>query len=152
MNARLICYLFLFSLVTTTLAQSSPSPSTLGFTGRSSGEQRENEAKFDSFLSAENQRAWMKRLSARPHYLGSPYNKENAEFMASLYRSWGYETQIEEFHVLFPTPKTRLVEMTAPEKFTMKLNEPAVAGDASSEQQSEQLPTYNAYSIDGDVT
>ncbi|MBK7935276.1 MAG: M28 family metallopeptidase [Acidobacteria bacterium] len=94
----------------------------------------------------------MKRLSARPHYLGSPYNKENAEFMASLYRSWGYETQIEEFHVLFPTPKTRQVEMTAPEKFTMKLNEPAVAGDASSEQQSEQLPTYNAYSIDGDVT
>lgn len=152
MNPRLICYLILFSIVTTTFAQSSPSPSMLGFTARTSAEQRENEAKFDSFLNAENQGAWMKRLSARPHYLGSPYNKENAEFMASLYKSWGYDTQIEEFQVLFPTPKSRLVEMTAPEKFTMKLNEPPVAGDASSEQQSEQLPTYNAYSIDGDVT
>ena len=152
MNSRLICYLILFSIVTTTFAQSSTSPSMLGFTARTSAEQRERETKFDSFLNAENQRAWMKRLSARPHYLGSPYNKENAEFMASLYKSWGYDTQVEEFQVLFPTPKTRLVEMTAPEKFTMKLNEPAVAGDASSEQQSEQLPTYNAYSIDGDVT
>ena len=42
--------------------------------------------------------------------------------------------------------------MTAPEKFTVRLNEPAVTGDATSGQQSEQLPTYNAYSIDGDVT
>ena len=94
----------------------------------------------------------MKRLSARPHHIGSAYNKENAEFIASQFRSWGYDTKLEEFQVLFPTPKTRLVEMTAPGKFTLKLNEPEVAGDATSGQQTEQLPTYNAYSIDGDVT
>jgi N-acetylated-alpha-linked acidic dipeptidase len=94
----------------------------------------------------------MKRLTARPHHLGSAYNKENADFIASQFRSWGYETKIEEFHVLFPTPKTRLVEMTAPERFTMKLQEPRVEGDATSGQHDEQLPSYNAYSIDGDVT
>src|SRR5207248_1382097 len=65
---------------------------------------------------------------------------------------WGWDAQIEQFDVLFPSPKTRLVEMTSPEKFSLKLNEPTLKEDATSGQQSEQLPTYNAYSIDGDVT
>lgn len=124
----------------------------LGFSPRGSEEQAALEARFDSQLSAANLRDWMKRLTARPHHLGSAYNKENADFIASLFKSWGYDTKIERFDVLFPTPKTRLVEMTASEKFTLKLQEPEVVGDATSGQQSEQLPSYNAYSIDGDVT
>jgi N-acetylated-alpha-linked acidic dipeptidase len=94
----------------------------------------------------------MKRLSARPHHLGSRYNKENADFIASQFRAWGYETKLEEFEVLFPTPKTRIVEMTAPEKFRLKLQEPPLKEDSTSGQTAEQLPSYNAYSIDGDVT
>ncbi len=124
----------------------------MGFTSSGAADQRALEAKFDSGLNAGNLREWMKRLSLRPHHVGSKYDKENAEFIASLYKSWGFDTQIERFDVLFPTPKTRLVEMTAPEKFTMKLVEPPVTGDESSKQQKEQLPTYNAYSVDGDVT
>ena len=49
----------------------------------------------------------MKRLTARPHHLGSPYGGRTPEFIAALFRSWGYDTRIEEFDVLFPTPKTR---------------------------------------------
>ena len=94
----------------------------------------------------------MKRLSARPHHVGSPYGKENADFIASQFKSWGFDTKIEQFDVLFPTPKTRILEMTAPEKFTAKLEEPDLKEDATSNQKSEQLPTYNAYSADGDVT
>src|SRR5207237_6189798 len=94
----------------------------------------------------------MKRLAARPHHLGSAYDKENADFIAGLFRSWGFDTQIETFDVLFATPKTRLLEMTAPEKFTAKLEEPALKEDATSGQKSEQLPVYNAYSRNGDVT
>lgn len=124
----------------------------MGFTAEGSSVQRALEARFDSGLSAKNQNDWMKRLSARPHHLGSAYNKENADFIASLFRSWGYETKLEQFEVLFPTPKTLLVEMTAPDRYKLKLNEPAVPGDSTSGQQSEQLPTYNAYSVDGDVT
>ncbi len=124
----------------------------LGFSAETSKTQRSLESKFDAGLTANNLRDWMKRLSARPHHLGSPYNKENADFIASLFRSWGYDTKLEQFDVLFPTPKMRLVEMTSPEKFTLKLNEPPVEGDSTSGQQSEQLPSYNAYSIDGDVT
>ena len=54
---------------------------------------------------------------------------------------------------LFPTPKERLVELVeGGPKFVAKLQEPALAQDPTSDQQAEQLPTYNAYSIDGDVT
>ena len=94
----------------------------------------------------------MRRLSARPHALGSPYGKENAEFLASLFRSWGYDTTIEEFRVLFPTPRTRVLEMVEPTRFQAALAEPALKEDATSGQAAEQLPAYNAYSIDGDVT
>ncbi|MDQ3490945.1 MAG: folate hydrolase, partial [Acidobacteriota bacterium] len=123
-----------------------------GFNPAASAEELLLESKFDSGLKSENLRDWMKRLSARPHHLGSPYNKENADFIASLFKSWGYETQLERFDVLFPTPKTRLVQMTSPEKFTLRLSEPKLAADSTSGQQAEQLPSYNAYSIDGDVT
>jgi N-acetylated-alpha-linked acidic dipeptidase len=124
----------------------------LGFDRAGAARQRALEARFDAALNRENLRAWMKRLSARPHHLGSPYGKENAEFIAAQFRAWGFDTQLEEFSVLFPTPKTRVVELVAPEKFTARLSEPTIPEDATSGQTAEQLPTYNAYSVDGDVT
>jgi N-acetylated-alpha-linked acidic dipeptidase len=124
----------------------------MGFSRDGSTAERELEARFDAQLKRENLRDWMKRLAARPHHVGSAYGRENAEFIASQFRSWGYETEIEQFDVLFPTPKARLLEMVAPEKFTARIAEPALAEDSTSNQASEQLPVYNAYSIDGDVT
>jgi len=146
--------LSLFALSSLAISQSMPAGQRdlMGFSDSSTQSQRALESKFDSYLRAENLRERMKRLSARPHHVGSAYDKENAEFILSQFKAWGWDAQIEQFDVLFPTPKTRLVEMTAPERFTLKLNEPEVAGDSTSGQQSEQLPTYNAYSIDGDVT
>jgi N-acetylated-alpha-linked acidic dipeptidase len=94
----------------------------------------------------------MKRLSARPHHVGSPYDKENAEWILSRFKEWGWKAHIENFEVLFPTPKERLVELVEPTKFTAKLQEPTVPEDPTSSQHDEQLPTYNAYSADGDVT
>lgn len=110
------------------------------------------EEKFRAIPSPQNQREYMERLSARPHHVGSPYDKDNAEWIAAKLKSWGLDAKIETFDVLFPTPKERLVEMTEPTKFTAKLQEPAVSVDPTSNQQAEQLPVYNAYSIDGDVT
>ncbi|MBI1803925.1 MAG: M28 family metallopeptidase [Ignavibacteriae bacterium] len=124
----------------------------MGFDKLRSVEERTIEARFDSLLRRDDLRSWMKRLAARPHNVGSPYGKQNAEFIASQFRLWGFDTKIEDFHVLFPTPKTRLLEMTVPEKFTAKLQEPGIPEDSTSNQQNEQLPSYNAYSIDGDVT
>ena len=110
------------------------------------------EQKFRALPDPANIRGYMQRMSARPHHVGSPYDKDNAEWIAAQLKSWGLDAKIESFDVLFPTPKERLVEMVAPVKFTAKLEEPAVSGDLTSNQKSEQLPVYNAYSIDGEMT
>jgi N-acetylated-alpha-linked acidic dipeptidase len=110
------------------------------------------EAKFRAIPDPANLREYVRRLSARPHHLGSPYDKDNAEWILSKFKEWGLDARIETFHVLFPTPKERAVEMLEPSRFTAKLQEPAVAADPTSAQHSEQLPTYHAYSADGDVT
>ncbi len=99
-----------------------------------------------------NIREYARRLSARPHHVGSAYDKDNAEWLLSKFKEWGWDASIERFDVLFPTPKERVLELIAPTRFTAKLEEPTVAEDPTSGQKSEQLPTYNAYSTDGDVT
>ncbi len=138
-------------LLTASITAQTVAP-LMGYTNEASKTQRSLEARFDASLKSENLREWMKQLSARPHHVGSPHGRANAEFMASLFRSWGFEAEIEQFDILFPTPKTRILEMTAPEKFTARLAEPPLKEDSTSNQTSEQLPTYNAFSIDGDVT
>jgi N-acetylated-alpha-linked acidic dipeptidase len=95
----------------------------------------------------------MQRLSAHPHNVGSPYDKDNAEWILAKFKEFGLDAHIESFNALFPTPKERLVELVeGGPHFVAKLQEPAVPEDPTSNQQSEQLPTYNAYSADGDVT
>ena len=110
------------------------------------------DAKFRAIPEAKNIGEYMKRMSARPHHLGSAYDKDNAEWILSKFKEWGWDARLETYDVLFPTPKERLVEMVAPAAFTMKLDEPPVAVDPTSGQKTEQLPSFNAYSIDGDVT
>jgi N-acetylated-alpha-linked acidic dipeptidase len=124
----------------------------VGYSPRASQSEREWEAKFRAIPDPANLREYMRRLSARPHHVGSPYDKDNAEWILAHFQEWGLDAHIERFDVLFPTPKVRVVEMLAPTKFTAKLEEPAFAVDPTSNQKAEQLPTYNAYSIDGDVT
>ena len=94
----------------------------------------------------------MRRLSARPHHVGSPYDKDNAEWLAAQLKSFGLDAKIEVAEALFPTPKSRTLELLGPTKFVAKLQEPTIAVDPTSGQHDEQLPTYNAYSRDGDVT
>jgi N-acetylated-alpha-linked acidic dipeptidase len=136
------------------LVAASPPPSgdILGFTPASSRIQRDWENKFRALPDPARMRADMKLLSARPHHVGSPYDKQNAEWILKQFKDAGWDAHIEQFNVLFPTPKQRLVELVGPTHFTAKLMESPVPGDPTSSQTSEQLPTYNAYSIDGDVT
>ena len=123
-----------------------------GYSTDSARAERDWETKFRAIPDPANLRAYMQRLSARPHLVGSPYDKDNAEWLLAKLKEFGLDAQIETFDVLFPTPKERALELVAPTKFTAKLQEPTVAGDSTSNQHEEQLPTYNAYSIDGDVT
>ena len=123
----------------------------LGFTSESADEQRRLETLFDEQMNRDNLREWMERITAEPFFVGSPHNKENAEWVADLFRDWGYDTEIVEYQVLFPKPRIREVEMVAPERYRALLAEPVLEADATSGVDG-RLPTYNAYSADGDVT
>lgn len=127
-------------------------PPIRGFSAAASRVQRDWETRFKAIPAPDSLRSYLKTLSARPQHLGSPYGKQNAEWLVKLYTSWGLDARLETFDVLFPTPKERVLELVAPGRFVAKLKEPVVPGDQSSTAQAEQLPTYNAYSIDGDVT
>ena len=131
---------------------SNSTASILGYSSQTSQTEREWEKKFRDGIATNNIRENMRRLAARPHHVGSPYDKDNAEWILGKFKEWGFDAHIETFEVLFPTPKQRVVELLEPTKFTAKLQEPVLAIDPTSGQTAEQLPTYNAYSIDGDVT
>jgi N-acetylated-alpha-linked acidic dipeptidase len=124
-----------------------------GYSAASSRTERQWEEKLRAIPTSDNLRSYMQRLSARPHNVGSPYDKDNAEWLAAKFKEFGLDAHIEQFDVLYPTPKERVVELVdGGPKFVAKLQEPALKEDPTSDQQAEQLPTYNVYSIDGDVT
>ena len=122
-----------------------------GFTPSSSETEKQLETKFDANLSRENIGRNIKILSSKPHAIGSPGGKENAEYILNQFKSFGWDARIETFHVLFPTPKTRILEMVSPTSYKALLKEPSLKEDMTSGQ-ADQLPTYNAWSADGDVT
>jgi N-acetylated-alpha-linked acidic dipeptidase len=122
-----------------------------GFTAADSATELSWEQKFNAIPEPDRVRANMKQLSAEPHHLGSPYQKQNSEWILNQFKSYGLDAHIETFDVLFPTPAERKVELVSPGHYVAKLAEPPVPGDPSSNQK-DQLPPYNAYSADGDVT
>jgi len=154
-DVALVSILLLLALpfVPITSTTTADEPVLFGFSSESSRAERQWEEKFKAIPNPQLMRDYMQRLSARPHNVGTAYDKDNAEWLAAKFKEFGLDTHIETFDILFPTPKERVVELTeGGPKFVAKLQEPAVAQDPTSSQQSEQLPTYNAYSIDGDVT
>ncbi len=117
MRRRFAVVLIFGTLYPQLLAQVTQTPRSeplLGFTAQSSAQEREWEQKFKALPSPQLMRDYMQRLSARPHHVGSPYDKQNAEWILAQFQSWGWDAKIEQFDVLFPTPKFRLLEMTEP--------------------------------------
>lgn len=122
-----------------------------GFFQENIEQQLQLETAFDQNLNIESIDENLKFLSSKPHHLSSPGSKANAEYILGLYKKWGWDAEIETSHVLFPTPKTRVLEMTSPTSYKAILKEPRISEDPDSGQKG-QLPTYNAYSADGDVS
>ena len=129
----------------------TPAP-LAGYTAQHSTEETAWEQKFRAMPDPARLRESMKRLSARPHHVGSAYDKDNAEWLLAQLKSYGLDAKIEVFESLFPTPRLRKLELLGATKFTARLDEPVLKIDPTSGQKSEQLPTYNAFSRDGDVT
>lgn len=122
-----------------------------GFSPAASATEKQWEKKLQALPDPNQMRQDMQRLSLKPHALGQPYDHDNAEWILAQFRADGLDAHIETFHVLFATPKDNELELVSPSKFRADLNEPPVPGDPTSGAPG-QLPPYNAYSIDGDVT
>src|SRR5580658_511441 len=74
-----------------------------GFSAADSERELGFERSFDQGLDAAQLRDWLKTLSAEPNHVGSPHDKANAEWVRDLFKQWGWDAQIEEFEVLYPT-------------------------------------------------
>ena len=132
-------------------AQEAPKP-VLGFTPESAARQLELESQYDSHLDADNLEEWMRYIVSKPIYTGSPHNRETAYWMVEQFESWGFEVRLDEYQVLYPTPRIRELELIEPIRYTAQLREPTLAEDETSGIEEDRLPTFNAYSADGDVT
>jgi len=123
-----------------------------GFSSAGAAAEAQLEQRFDSDLSSADLRSWLQQMSSAPNHVGSPHDKANAEFQLAKFREWGWDASIETFSVLYPTPKEVSVELVAPTHFKALLSEPPIEGDATSTQTKDELPPYNVYGADGDVT
>ena len=146
MKNKLLSLLLLFGVISV-----SAQDKIIGFSESASEAQKELEANYEDQLSADNLDQWMKRMAAEPHWVGTEYGEENVKWMEKQFKSWGYKTKIDTYHVLFPYPKVRLLELTAPTTYTASLEAIPVEGDPYTAQGDKLLPSYNAFSTDGDV-
>ena len=144
------CYALLLVCVLTLPAFAQQS--IIGFTEENAKDQTALEEAFDAKLKKENLDQWMQFMAAEPHYVGTDYGKKNAEWMRDQFKSWGYDTEITEYQVLFPYPKIRELELVEPTSFKASLTPEPIAEDKYTQQGEALLPSYNAFSTDGDVT
>ena len=121
-----------------------------GYTDAAATTQLQLESQFDKQLSSNHIGETIRSLSSHPHHIGSARGKAVAEDILQRFKSYGWDAEIVTYQVLFPTPKERIVELTGPATYKALLQEPALKEDATSGQEG-QLPTYNAWSADGDV-
>lgn len=149
---QLVALSLLFSLPFSALAQQPPAKTLPGYTSATSAAELDWEQRFRAIPEAARAHENMRFLAAHPHNVGSEAQRKNAEWMVQKYKEWGWDAHIEQFDVLYPTPKSQLVEMIAPTKFKLKLEETPLAEDPYTHETKTQLPGYNIYSADGDVT
>lgn len=138
-------------LLAGSIAFAGATDNIIGFDQASSSTQRQTEARLDADIDARQMDEWLRKMSWLPHHLGSQASKDNAEYIAGLLKSWGYEVEIAEYQVLMPTPKTRLLELVSPDKYVATLTEDTLPEDASTGRRDNLLPPYHAFSTDGDA-
>lgn len=151
MPSTRIAFILTFAVLAAPVAQSQQPAGIRGFNAVTASAERDREKQFQAIPKPENLREYMREIAAEPHSAGSPGSRKVAEYIAGKFRSWGLNATIEEQEALMPFPTERVVELVAPGRYTAKLKEPALDADRDSAD-ADQLPTFNAYSADGDVT
>jgi N-acetylated-alpha-linked acidic dipeptidase len=151
LRAGMLALAALLPVLSAAAASQPPLPHFFGFTPQQSLSEQALERRFDADIDPGQLREWLRSLSAEANHVGSPHNKANAERVRDLFKQWGWDAQIETFEVLYPTLRDHELELVGPTRFVARLEEPAIAGDATSARK-DGLPAYNEYGGDGDVT
>lgn len=141
-------WLLLISLAWPALA---PAERLLGFDVEGSTSERALEARYDALLDPADLARWMGDLAAAPHHVGSAHGRANVEYLADLFRNWGYDVELARYQILFPTPRLRRLRMLEPRPFEASLTEAVLPEDPGTAA-ADLLPPYNAFSPDGDVS
>jgi len=137
--------------VVVALALQQPVAPIRGFPRAQVAGERRREEQLAAVPRRDTLRAQMELLAAVPHEAGTERSRAVAERILARWKSFGLDAKIEQFEALMPRPVRRTLELVAPEQYTALLKEPALSEDPTSGQ-TDQLPTFNAYSPDGDVT
>ncbi len=129
------------------IAQNAP---IRGFPASMLSSERQLEATAHAVPSPDSLRDRMRLLSEEPHEAGSDRSKHVAELILARFKAMGLDAHIEQFEAYMPVPVSRSLKLVQPGGFVATLVEPPLAQDKDSDDP-HQLPTYNAYSADGDV-
>jgi N-acetylated-alpha-linked acidic dipeptidase len=122
-----------------------------GFSERESAAEAARERAFKTMPSAKTAEADFDVMTAEPHHIGSPYEIKLADYVAGLFQEFGFDVSRYEYSVLLPWPGERRVEIVAPDRVTLQVEEETIRGDPWATKPG-ILPAYNAYSPSGDVT
>ncbi len=139
------------SLVLIAVLAHAAGPVYRGYPASTSEQQRQLEEKLRAIPEPHRVREHIRRMSDEPHHAGSPGSKRVAQYVLGQLRDFGLDARIEEFEALLPYPKHRSLELVEPRRFTARMLEPKISEDKDSGD-GDQLPTFNGYSADGDVT
>jgi N-acetylated-alpha-linked acidic dipeptidase len=83
--------LVILSTTQFTFAQSAEPVPLAGYSRQTSANERSWEKKLQDGVVASNLRENMQRLSARPHHVGSPYDKDNSEWLLAKFKEYGFD-------------------------------------------------------------
>ena len=139
------------SLVCLLTRQAFAADSIRGFPDDEAKARAPFEQRLRATAEANKIREFMTRMASEPHHAGSPASRAVAEFALEKFKEFGLEARIETFDALIPYPTQRVLEVLSPVRYTAKLREPIVKEDPDSSDLN-QLPTFNAYSANGDIT
>ena len=149
MRRPLLCLLVVTIALSSSSAPTAQSRSIRGFPDDAVAAQRQREEQFRKVPDSARLKEYMEAIAGDPHVAGQPSSKRVADYVLGKFKSFGLDANIETFEAMMPWPIETTVEVTGPEKYSLKVKEPVLAEDPDS---GDQTPLYNAYSSDGNVT
>lgn len=123
-----------------------------GFPSQLSEIERQLERQYRAVPSAATSREELRRLTSEAHIAGSPEDYATAIYVRDLMRSFGLASELKEYQVLLPYPRTpSIVELVAPRRERLQVREDVLREDPTSSSR-KIVPLYNGYGAAGDIT